>query len=372
MERIRVLQFSLANGNGGRSNYTLNNWKYIDRERFLFDFVTFDKEYLLEDELTEQGCTVHHFSCYRSENENQFAKEWRHILSNGYDIVHLNTSYWESMLLEEIAMEMGVKKVIIHSHNSGIGTATDPERLEHLTKRHYEIRRSLNERKATDFWACSWEAAEWLFGDLIPRERIVIMKNAIQLERFRYDITSRQRTRMQLGFDDEDYVVGSVGRFVLQKNYSFLIQVIADCIKTNPHIKLLLRGEGKLEDKLIMQIKELGVYENIKFMPRPENISDAYNAFDCFALPSLFEGFPLCVVEAQVSGMQVICSDRISREVNCTGKVEYLPLETEEWVQAILGKTSEKKGRESCIDEMKACGFDIKDQIKIIERAYSN
>lgn len=372
MGKIKILQFSLANGNGGRTQYALNNWKYIDKEKFLFDFVTFNNEYALEDELNKQGCRVHHFTCYRTENEGEFITEWKQILKQGYDVVHLNTSYWDSMILEEVAMDMRIPKVIIHSHNSGIGTATDSQTLERLTNRHYEVRNMLNEYKATDFWACSKEAAEWLYGDRISNKRIKIMKNAISLENFEFDNENRRSVRNRLGIADSDFVVGNVGRFVVQKNQSFLIQVIAECVKKNKKIKLILRGEGALKWQLETMVNDMGITDNVLFLPHQRHMKEIYEIMDVLAMPSLFEGLSVCFLEAQANGLESICSKNLSKEADCTNTIKYLPLASELWVDEILERAKSVKQRHSNYEVMKAMGYDIRDQIKVIEKEYES
>jgi hypothetical protein len=119
---IKVLQFPVRNTGGGITQYALNNWKYIDKPRFQFDFATCDKQKLdFEDELAAQGCRVHHLSCYAEDDYARFCAEFNAILDGGYAAVHLHTSHWKSFSTEEIAAARAVPAVIVHSHNTGIG-----------------------------------------------------------------------------------------------------------------------------------------------------------------------------------------------------------------------------------------------------------
>ena len=121
MDKIKILQFPMTNSFSGVNQYVLENWRFIDKTRFHFDFATCCREKLyFEDEVTAQGCKVYHVSCYAEEDKQQFSKEIKEILSNGYHTVHLNTTYWKSFLVEELAREAGIPQIIIHAHNSSV------------------------------------------------------------------------------------------------------------------------------------------------------------------------------------------------------------------------------------------------------------
>ena len=121
MNKIKILQFPIANSKGGITNYILQNWKYIDKTKFRFDFATMSHSLDFAEELEEQGCKIYHISCYAEDNIEKFVHEFRNILNNeDYDVVHLHTKQWKSFLVERIAKEMGIKKIIIHAHSTGI------------------------------------------------------------------------------------------------------------------------------------------------------------------------------------------------------------------------------------------------------------
>ncbi len=210
MKKIKVLQFPMANVYGGITQYALQNWRYIDKTRFQFDFATLSKSKLyFENEVTAQGCKVYHISCYAEENEEQFKKEIKAIFKNDYDVVHLHTSYWKSFLVEKLAKEAGISKVIIHAHNSSVlGEDHRKEDIDH----HNQCVMQLDESIATDYWACSRLAAKWLYGDRIPAEKIVIQKNAIDVDRFQFQPEIAQKIRKELEWEDK-YIIGHVGRF---------------------------------------------------------------------------------------------------------------------------------------------------------------
>ena len=116
MKRKKVLQMPVRNAKGGITQYALRNWGHIVKSRFLFDWVTLDKELSFEPELIGQGCGVHHLSCRQEDDEARFRAEMEAILANGYDAIHLHTSYWRGFLAEELAIIANVPRIIVHAH----------------------------------------------------------------------------------------------------------------------------------------------------------------------------------------------------------------------------------------------------------------
>lgn len=368
--KIRILQFTIAASKGGRTQYVLNNWKYIDKHRFQFDFVTFSKTLDYEQELVEEGCNVYHISCYPEENKEKFVEEFDQILEQGYDVIHIHTSYWKNTIVEERAKYKGIKKIIIHSHNTGCGTSITKEQEERECKRHCEIRNDLHPEMATDFWACSIEAAEWLYGNQISGDKIKIMKNAIDLKRFTYSCSKREAVRKKLGIENE-IVIGHVGRFAYQKNHRFLIDVFEKIYKKNHKTRLYLVGRGELEEGIKQQVKQLGLSEVVLFMGWRADVNELLQAIDIFVLPSRFEGLPIVAVEAQASGCPCILSDTITKEVLITKNVKHIPLDKVIW-QKEIESYIEGFERKKTDQEIIQAGFDINMQIHEIEKEYSS
>lgn len=120
MNKIKILQFPIANSNGGITQYVVNNWTYIDHEKFQFDFVTFSQKLDIQEQLEATGCKVFYVRNRAEEGLNAFEYEIREILSNHYDAVHLYTSYWKTLNMKRIAKEEGIHKIIVHAHNTAV------------------------------------------------------------------------------------------------------------------------------------------------------------------------------------------------------------------------------------------------------------
>ncbi len=368
-KKIKVLQFSVSNSLGGRTSYQLMNWKYIDKSKFQFDFVTMEDHLAYEEDLRRQGCTVHHISTYAEEDKNSFGTQFRQILTHGdYDIVHLHTARWRGLVAEEIAKDCGVKRIIVHAHSSGIDVL-DPKQREEQERLHYNVREKLTPEIATDYWACSKKAADFLYGERIPVDRIRIMNNAIDLSKYEYNEHIRKKIRNELGYSDECMVIGNVGRLVYPKNQEFLIDLVHNLVQIDNRFRLLLVGDGIKRGEYEDRIRSLDLDNYVQMVGYKSNVQDYLQAMDCFSLPSRFEGFPLSIIEAQASGLRCIVSEAVTDEVNSTGTVELLPLDIAIWKKRIENMSEYMdRGSKGLLSDLSR--YDIRYQIKILENAY--
>ncbi len=367
MKKIRVLQFPIANAKGGITQYALKNWEFIDKSRFQFDFATLSKKLDFEQELTEQGCKVHYISCYAEDDEKQFIKEIEKIFDEGYDVIHLHTSYWKTFLVEELAIKYGIPKIIVHSHSTMIDILDDKKRKEAIII-HNERKKQFSTLLATDFCACSQIAGHWLFGEQIPKNKIRIMKNAIDVNEFSYNIDVRKKYRKKFGLDG-CFVLGHVGRFVFQKNHDFLIDIFKNVSEKISDAVLVLIGTGKLEEKIRGKVKLYGLEDKVVFMGKRNDVNYLLQAMDLFLLPSRFEGLPIVLVEAQTSGIKCLASSVITNEVAITNNIGFLSSNINEWSERIVYYSKGYKRVKN--DEMiTKAGYNIRNQIKKVEQLY--
>lgn len=370
MKKIRVLQMPMNNTRDGVTHYALENWRFIDKERFVFDFVTMAPHLDFEDKVKAEGCEVFHLSCRSTEDEARFRREVRAILDRGYDAVHLHTSWWSGFIFEELAMQCRVPQVIVHSHNTGVTLSQTP--LESQLALHDRIKRRFSQNwrsYATGLCACSGLAADWLFGPEIDRKEVLILKNAIDTERFVYSESVRKKHRARLGIDD-CFVVGHVGRFSYQKNHEFLIRAFISLSQKQPSARLVLIGEGELLEQTKAQAQELDVFEKTLFLGIRDDVPELMQAMDVLVLPSRFEGLPIVLIEAQASGLRCLASDSITTEAKITPHVKFLPLDEEKWQDALinLGKGYE---RTDCSEFISDAGYSLREGIKNIKSLYS-
>ncbi len=367
MRKVRVLQISVANSKSGLTQYVLNNWDYINKEKYQFDFVTFGSQLDFQDRLEREGCKVYFVKHRAEDNLESFRQEIRKIMKNGYDVVHLHTSYWKSFELEKLAKEEGIPRIIVHAHNSGVHDDSDREIKEEQHKKMLEL---LTPEIATDFFACSKTAAKWLYADRIPQDKIKIMKNAIDVGRFAFNAQVRAEYREKLGWDN-CYILGHIGRFSYQKNHEFLIAVFRDLADKMSNAKLLLIGKGPKEGEIKKIVANYGLTDKVYFAGVREDANNWLQAMDCFCLPSRFEGLPIVAVEAQTAGLKCLCSDIISDEVKITYNIQLIPLNKSDWVNAILVQAADSHERRNMAEIVSAAGYDLKSQIRIIEEIYA-
>ena len=365
--RIKILQFPIANSNGGITHYILNNWKWMDKEKFQCDFATMSKHLDFAEEILATGSNIYYISCYAENNREQFIQEFEYILENDYDVVHLHTKQWKSFLAEDICRKYYVPKVIVHSHNTGIDV---PDLLEQKREMelHEQVKTGVNESIATDFWACSELAADFLFGKQIPREKIEIMVNAIELEQFIFCQKKYEKYRKAYGLKD-CFVIGHVGRFEYSKNHKFLIKVFLEVCRKIKNAKLLLIGTGKLEKNIHHMVEELGLSSKVLFMGKRTDVSELLQIMDVFCLPSRFEGLGIAFIEAQAMGLPSIVSDTIPKEAVVNENVKVLPLAYDIWIDEVIKSRYSLRVKNQM--RLKQKGYDIKDQIKQVEEKYA-
>ena len=368
MKKLKVLQFPIAK-NSGVKQYELTNWEFIAKNKFQFDFAFVRSHPDLESALRATGAGVKYVLSSAETDQAQYIKEICDILKKGYDVVHLHTSYWKRLLIEELAVQYQVPKIIVHSHSTFVDIQ-DAEARKKAEELHFALRKKFDMSLATDFCACSKDAADWLFGDNIPRSRIRILRNAIDVERYLFHAQIRADMRSRLGLDGK-FVIGHVGRFSYQKNHEFLVDVFHDVCKEMPHAVLMLIGEGPLENPIHEKAARLGLSEKILFMGQREDVPDLLQVMDMFCLPSRFEGLGIVLIEAQAAGLPCLISDIMPDEGAITNLVTRLPLEVDPWREYILRSAQESSERPNMLEPVTAAGYNIRYQIKELEQMYS-
>jgi len=367
MNKIRVLQWHFIGIPGGVSEYMLNNWKYIDRSRFEFDFIT--GEYNSDIFLDRVG-SRNNLKVVRSAavDRDAFFEDMINLFRNGnYDAVHFNTSYWAGHELEQLAIDCGIPQVVVHSHSTKVDI-DDKEKRVRAEQTHEQKKMEFNTSLATDFCACSTLAADWLFGPQIPREQIKIMKNAINIDSFIYNNNIREQYRKMLGINDE-FVIGHVGRIAHQKNPHFLLDMFKAVTDRINNVKLLYVGTGPLEDEIKNYAKELGIYDKILFTGHRNDVSNIMQAMDIFCLPSRFEGLGIVLVEALTAGLKCIASNFVPQDINISDNICFLPFDVNKWADAVID-ISTGYSRCNMHDVITDAGYNIKYQIKEVEKLY--
>lgn len=372
MKKIKILHFTIGNRGGGRTEYALRIENHIDKDRFQCDFATMRPQLDYAYKLEKQGSKVHYISTYSEVNAYKFEEEVNRILDDNYDVLHLHTSWWRGFDIENIARARKVPKVIVHAHNTGV---SDVSRISGMTRERaislHEIwKKQVTTDIATDFWACSRNAADWIFGNNLPEGTVKYIPNAIELDKFYYDEVIRDAYRDKMGLTDK-FVVGMVARFAYQKNHEFAIRFFDKLVQQADDAVLLLIGIGGLEDEIRKIVKEKGLEKKVIFLGLRSDIPELFSVMDLFILPSRFEGLGYVLVEAQATGLRCLVSDAIPEEAILTDNIQMLRLEEDLWVKEAMNW---RKGyrRYDARQQLTEKGYDICEQIKRVEALYSD
>lgn len=328
MQTIRVLHIVPNMQQGGIENFLMNIYRNIDREKVQFDFlVHYQKKYFFDDEIEKLGGKIYRLSVREDNNLikyihdlNKFFKE-----HNEYRIVHGHMASLGYFYLNA-AKENGVPIRIAHSHG-----ANYLKTLKGYTK---SFLFKLFKLPANIYWACSNEAGKFLFG---KNTKFELIPNAINMKKFIYNIDIRSEVRNELNLNNK-LVIGHVGRFNLQKNHSFILDIFNEIHKINSNTVLILIGSGELEKNIKEKINKLKLNDDVKLLGIRNDVNRIYQAMDLFLMPSLFEGLPLTGVEAQASKLRCFFSDVITNEVKITNNIKFIPLsETpKKWAELML------------------------------------
>lgn len=354
----KILHMTPPDVNNGIYRYIFNHMPYISQQEYQFAFLT----KAAGDLRRTREYSRYHFPIYclhntERENKEALEKEVRTILMDGFDILHLHTSSWRGFLIEEIAMDMGIGKVIVHSHSAGIDEMSSSERQKRI-QAHEQYKERFSMKFATDVCACSWKAADWLFGSQIDRGKIKILPNAIEADKYAFNKIKREKMRIELGIEDK-IVIGCVGRYCYQKNQEFLMEAFEKACRRNRNLFLLCIGQGQNIAGIRQKASVLGIAENSLYLDWQTNIEDYLQAMDIFCFPSRFEGLGIAAIEAQAAGLRCLVSDTITREVALTDRVTFLPLEEEIW-QRELENAVIDSSRKAYDKELAERGYDLR------------
>ena len=295
-EPIRIAQIVGKWLGGGVEAVVMNYYRHLDHDKIQFDFICDDDSTNIPyDEIEKLGGKVILIPPYQKVFKYQ--KELRRVLRDGkYKIVHshINTL---SVFPLYAAKKVGVPVRIAHSHS----TTNKKEWKKNLLK---QVLRPFSKKYATNYMCCSELAGRWLFGDKTYDEgKVYLLNNAIDLDKFKYDKKIRDKKRKELGIKEDTIVIGHIGRFVAQKNHTFLIDIFNQFHKKKKNSILLLAGQGPLQEEIKNKVRELGLNDSVRFLGQRNDANELYQVFDVFLLPSLYEGLPVVGVEAQASGL---------------------------------------------------------------------
>ena len=317
----RILVFGMTENPGGVESFLMSYYRKIDKARIQFDFLcNSHRPIAYEEEVLSLGARTFHITA-RSQNPLAYRKELEAVFSehaSEWAAVWVNVSSLANIDYLKLAKKYGIPRRIIHSHNS----RNMDGKLRGLL--HRKNRRTIG-RFATDFWACSEDAARWFYReDLLSKSMLI--RNAIDVGRVRFDPEKAELIRRENGLGGK-FVIGNVGRLHFQKNQAFALEVFRKYRETNPESVLVFVGQGEDEAMLKEKSEALGLQDSVLFAGVQQDIQAWLSAFDLFLFPSVFEGLSIAALEAQANGLPVLASyGVIPEDVKMNGDFVFLPL----------------------------------------------
>lgn len=305
---------------GGAETFLMKIYRVLDRSRYQMDFcINIAEKCDYEDEILLMGGRVFRIPS-KSKDSKAFKRQLSAIVkNNGYTNVLRITSNAAGFWDLKIAKKAGALHTAARSSNASDGSVV--QTAAHL------LGRLLWTRYVDVKIAPSDKAACYTFGKRACRRgEVVRVNNGLDLSVYRFDGEARQRVRSRLGVSPSAVLVGHVGRFNAQKNHRFLVSAFADLHREQPDAKLCLVGEGVLQAEIEEAVRQEGLTDSVVFAGLQKDIPAWLSAFDVLALPSLYEGMPNVIIEAQACGCPCILSDTVTREADLCGKTVYLPI----------------------------------------------
>ena len=361
---IRVLHVIGIMNRGGAENMIMNLYRGIDRTKIQFDFVEHTSDHAaFDDEILSMGGHIYYCPRYNGKNHFSYIRWWKNFFQDHakeYPIIHGHIGSTAAIYLS-IAKKYGLY-TIAHSHSAGAGSVifrcfSYPTRFV-----------------ADHFFACSYDAGTSRYGNKVGQnpQLCQTLNNAIDTDKFIFNADIRKDYREQLKIHPDTLVVGHTGRFVDAKNHSFLLDVFAVVHKHKPDSVLLLVGDGELRPQIEDKIQQLHLEDAVIFTGVRNNVYDYYQVMDVFVMPSLYEGFPVTLVEAQAAGLPCLISDTIPDEVTLTDLIHFASLKSspEIWAESI--DRLSVCPRKNMGQEIRNKGYDIHSTASQLQRFYEN
>ncbi|WP_050740026.1 glycosyltransferase family 1 protein [Acetobacterium bakii] len=343
----------------GITNVIMNYYRGMDKSDMIIDLVIpNDIGKALRMELESSGSRIFEL---RGRTKKPFAymNELSQIIKeNNYDIVHAHGNSC-TLALEMVAARRGGAGVRIpHSHNT---------RNKH--KLVHQMLRGVFDANYTNAFACGQKAGEWLFGNK-PFE---IINNGIDIKKYSYDMEIRRLYRNKYNLNGKK-VIGHIGYFSEVKNHGYLIDIFHALYQLDHTYRLILIGDGERRALMEEKVRDLGLADAVIFTGKTLAVPQLLQAMDMMVMPSLFEGFPLTLVEAQTACLPCFASDAVARESAITDLVQFIPLEKTpaEWANIIKASPVINRAEHSqeTIPRIIDSGYSIGDNARYLKELY--
>ncbi|MCH5342474.1 MAG: glycosyltransferase [Acetatifactor sp.] len=299
MIRVLIIITTGFSQYGGLASVVMNYLRNIDFTDLKIDILSLNEpEEELLNECRTLGIKYIRLSG-RSKNPIGYMLSLKRILKQ-YDVAHINANSATAAIELMAAKMAGVQNRIVHNHTAKCDHVVAHKILVPIYKRLY-----------TDAIACSSRAGDWIFGP----NNFLILNNSIDTDKYSFSELSRSKIRGQYNISKNTFVVGHVGKIYKPKNHKKILDIFKAVNSKNSQSVLLLVGDGEMRAEIELYAKDCGVDKNVIFAGMQKNTYEYLSALDCFLFPSLWEGMPLALLEAQASGVKCVISDTIDKDV---------------------------------------------------------
>lgn len=368
---IRILLLFTIMNRGGAETMIMNYYRHIDRTKVQFDFMVHRQERgVFDDEIEALGGKIYRMIPIYPQNFLKYQRMLKVFFDEHqeYQIIHSHMSELGYFAFREAAKHQ-VPCRICHAHNAPDFSREGALEWFKLLPRLFFI---YNIRKyTTHFFVCSHIAGLWLYGKKYS-DRFIFMKNAIQADKFVYNKEEALTIRKRLGLDD-NLVICHIGRFNVQKNHTFLIDIFKEIHQREPQSVLLLIGDGFLKKETENKVHKYQLDNSVLFLGQRDDVPQLLKASDFLLFPSIYEGLSVVLVEAQSSGIKCFFTETLAQETIIQPQnVELHSLKESPatWANAILEKVNYT--RKDVSEDMKTKGWDIAVSAQWLENYYIN
>jgi len=381
MSKKKIIQVVGVLNRGGAELMLLDIAKNISNKYKLIFLVNYKnksgtKEGVLDQEFLDLGCEIHYIETQWSNGLINYYYNFKNILKEigNVDIIHIHINV-KSGIVSLYAKIFKINKIIVHSHGE-INYGYNNLRSIILSAEFF-FQRQLIRLFATDFWACSLKAGKTLFRNKRDKD-IIVIKNAINIDSYE-DVKESEIVSFKREMECQNkLLIGSVGRVVKRKNLSFVIDVLKELKKNKIDFFFINVGQVDDEDyfkEVEKKIYEYDLNENILNLGLRYDIPKLMSSLDIFISPALNEAFGIVAIEAQAAGVATILSNQFPREVDLNlGLVSFIDdFDPITWRDKILeNKDFKKIDRKIIREAFEEKGFDIRENIIVIEELYEN
>lgn len=364
---IQVAQIMGRMMGGGLEATIMNHYRFLNHDEVQFDFIVQeDSDHVPSKEILDAGGRIYTVPSYK--NLPNYIKTCKHLFTEiRPDIVHSNMNALSVFPLRA-AKEAGIPIRIAHSHSTD-----NPNELIKTTAK--ALLRPFSKMYPTHLAACGTLSAQWLFGKAAMRSGdIHYIHNAIDLQRFVFNQDKRHALRSALGISENQFLIGQIGRFSTQKNQSFSIDIMQRLIQIDPNATLVFLGIGDTMEDIKKKVVKLGLQSHIRFMGLRNDANAWYSAFDALLFPSLYEGLPLTVIEAQAAGLPIVSSDHVTEEAFINKQlITSVSLQSSPtvWAQTLVDtRTTSNRTTADHIAVLQDAGYEIRDSAHDLQQWY--